>query len=295
MKALIQDRENIPALDQLLSYRGKHLADEGSLAGYNIQQGSFIDLMLPLLGGVGESNAVIQCMGGGVSVPEPMGLGCRVCLGLDIRGPSGAGGGLCEAHSGAQESPVQLAPPPPDFLAPVPSSPGDVPSSPASVGGTSHLTAVESTGVATSNWTQLEWNEVVESLVNCASKSPSAGRNWPLGEISDFSRALETLQHHGLDPEKEDPWLAVGLSREFAPGQTCWRREGEPSARFFKLLKVEPAGLQQTGTTVRLVSRNWIKLSIPAKPNYLTYLKHLRRKRQAKLLSLSGRSPRHCC
>ena len=35
VQALIQDRDNIPVMDQVLSYRGRHLADEGSLVGYN--------------------------------------------------------------------------------------------------------------------------------------------------------------------------------------------------------------------------------------------------------------------
>ena len=38
-------------------------------------------------------------------------------------------------------------------------------------------------------------------------------------EIGRLRRsALDTLQHFGLDPEREDPWQAVGLCREFAPG-----------------------------------------------------------------------------
>ena len=68
VKNLIQLRDGIPVLDQVLSFQGKRLVDGRSLAEYNFQQGSRIDLLLPLNGGAskrGAEVAEINCATGG--------------------------------------------------------------------------------------------------------------------------------------------------------------------------------------------------------------------------------------
>ena len=215
VKNLIQLRDEIPVLDQVLSFQGKRLVDGRSLAEYNVQKGSRIDLLLPLDGGAskrGAEVAEINCAtgGGGIAVPVPAGL---------VMGPVVPSESFCAAHTGGQEdsqhSHSTLSTP--NFLASSSIAPQTATSSAASAAQTVQDASGMDVEVATSNWIQLEWQNALESLVISATGSMQVGQNWPLAEIHNYARAVETLQYYGLDPENDDPWRAVGLTREFAP------------------------------------------------------------------------------
>lgn len=51
LKVVIEDSEGVPVQSQRLIFSGKQLEDGHTLAHYNIQNGSFIHLVLRLYGG----------------------------------------------------------------------------------------------------------------------------------------------------------------------------------------------------------------------------------------------------
>ena len=61
-----------------------------------------------------------------------------------------------------------------------------------------------------------EWQGLVDFVVSQAPLvvANPAGRTWQLEELDNWERARCTLLAMGLDPEKDDPWLVVGLHRE---------------------------------------------------------------------------------